>query len=78
MRPTNGKFWNYSKLINSITYVFKVVLIKNSSSSITWGQVMEDFKLIQNMNLLTIIFEIGLAWTLPHQKQVYKFKNILG
>jgi hypothetical protein len=23
-----GKFWNYSKLINSITYVFKVVLIQ--------------------------------------------------
>ena len=37
-----------------------------------------NLKLIQNMNLLKIIFENGLALTLPHQKQVYKSKNSLG
>ena len=31
-----------------------------------------------NLEIMTIILEIGLAWTLPHQKQVYKSKNILG
>ena len=39
-----GKFWTIQKLFNSITYEFKVVLMKNSSSCITWGQVVEDFK----------------------------------